>query len=157
MRRSWHNFSSHGFVLYARYPISMKYFLIRTLLVAWFGLLGTGISLAQSGNHLAPIGAALRSGSSRGLAQFLAPMVEVGFNGEKQGYNATQAELVVRDFFTKTAPSSFEFIHQGSSEQGIQYAVGRYVSRGTVYRVYLKLKPGKGSPVIDTLEFTKEE
>jgi hypothetical protein len=134
----------------------MKRFLIRTLLFTWFGLLATGVSYAQSSDNLKPIGGALRTGSSRELAQFLAPTVEVSFNADKQSYNATQAELVVRDFFTKSAPSSFEFVHQGASPEGIQYAVGRYVSRGGVYRVFIKLKPGKGTPVIDTLDFTKE-
>ena len=134
----------------------MKRFLIRTLLFAWFGLLAAGTSYAQTSDNLKPVGSALRSGSSRELAQFLAPTVEVGFNGDKQSYSATQAELVIRDFFTKSAPSNFEFVHKGASPEGIQYAMGRYTSRGGVYTVFIKLKPGKGAPVIDTLDFTKE-
>lgn len=134
----------------------MKRFLLRTLLLAWFGLLAGSTGFAQSPDNPAPIGAALRNGSSRELAQYLAPAVEVSFNGESQSYNATQAELVVRDFFTKSPPSSFEFIHQGASQEGIQYAMGRYTSRGAVYRVFIKLKPNKGPLMIDTLDFTKE-
>ena len=134
----------------------MKYFILRLVLAVWCGLLTTGISYAQLPDNLAPIGAALRHGSSRELAQYLAPSVEVGFSGQKENYNATQAELVVRDFFTKSAPSAFDFIHQGASPQGIQYAIGRYTGRGGVYRVYIKLKAGKGTPIIDTLDFTKE-
>ena len=119
-------------------------------------MLASSTGYAQLPDNLAPIGAALRHGSSRELAQFLAPSVEVSFSGQKENYNATQAELVVRDFFTKSAPTAFEFIHQGASAQGIQYAIGRYTSRGGVYRVYIKLKSGTGAPVIDTLDFTKE-
>lgn len=129
---------------------------MRTLLFVWLGLLVAGTGFAQAADNLTPVGSALRNGSSRELAQFLAPSVEIGFGGERQNYNATQAELVVRDFFTKSAPSSFDFIHQGQSGDGIQYAIGRYTSRTGVYRVFIKLKPGKGNPVIDTLEFTKE-
>lgn len=134
----------------------MKCFLLRSLLFAWFGLLAVNTGFAQSADNLTPVGSALRNGSSRELAQFLAPSVEVGFNGEKQSYNATQAELVVRDFLAKSPPSSFDFIHQGQSSEGIQYAIGRYTSRGGGYRVFIKLKAGKGLPVIDTLDFTKE-
>lgn len=134
----------------------MKQFLTRTLLFLWFGLLAAGTGYAQAADNLTPVGVALRNGSSRELAQFLAPTVEVGFNGERQNYNATQAELVVRDFFTKSAPSAFDFIHQGQSGEGVQYAIGRYTSQSGVYRVFIKLKPGKGNPVIDTLDFTKE-
>ncbi|WP_375418386.1 DUF4783 domain-containing protein [uncultured Hymenobacter sp.] len=134
----------------------MKRFLLRTLLLAWFGLLAGNAGFAQSPDNTAPIGAALRNGSSRELAQYLAPAVEVLFDGDSKSYSATQAELVVRDFFSKSPPSSFEFIHQGSSREGIQYAMGRYTSRGVSYRVYIKLQPGKATPMIDTLDFTKE-
>ena len=135
----------------------MKRTFIRALLLLWLAMLAAGTGFAQSTNNLAPIDAAMRDGSSHDLAQFLASTVEVGFNGDKQSYNATQAELVVRDFFAKNAPSGFELVHQGASGEGIQYAIGRYNSRGGPYRVYIKLKPGKGAPVVDTLDFTKEQ
>ena len=135
----------------------MKRFLLRTLLLAWFGLLAGSTGFAQSPDNPAPIAAALRNGSSRELAQYLAPAVEVSFDGDSKSYNATQAELVVRDFFAKSPPSGFEFVHQGSSREGIQYAMGRYTTRGVIYRVYIKLQPGKATPTIDTLDFTKEQ
>ena len=135
----------------------MKRNLFRTLLLSWLLLLGAGTARAQApADNLAAVRSALRSGSSRELAQYLAPTVEVGFDGDKQSYNATQAELVIKDFFTKNAPGSFEFIHQGESKEGIQYAIGRYAGRNGTYRVFVKLKPSRGAPVIDTLDFTKE-
>ena len=133
----------------------MKRYLIRTLLLGWLFLLGAGAAQAQADN-LGAVRAALRNGSSRELSQYFAATVEVGFEGDKQGYNSTQAELVLKDYFAKNAPSSFEFIHQGESQEHIQYAIGRYVGRTGTYRVYVKLKPSRGAPVIDTLEFTKE-
>jgi hypothetical protein len=133
----------------------MRRYFFRTLFIGWLFLLSAVAAHAQSDN-LAAVRSALRNGSSRELSQYLAPTVEVGFSGDKQSYSATQAELVMKDFFAKTAPSSFEFIHQGSSEGGIQYAIGRYSGRGGVYRVFVKLKPSRGTPLIDTLDFTKE-
>ena len=99
---------------------------------------------------------ALRNGSSRELSQYFAPIVEIGFGGDRQGYNSTQAELVMKDFFSKNSPSTFEFIHQGQSGEGIQYAIGRYTGRSGSFRVYVKLKPSRGAPLLDTLDFTKE-
>lgn len=135
----------------------MKSNFFRTLLLSWLLLLGAGAARSQApADNLAAVRSALRSGSSRELAQYLAPTVEVGFDGDKQSYNATQAEIVIKDFFTKNAPSSFEFIHQGESKEGIQYAIGRYVGGNGTYRVFVKLKPARGLPMIDTLDFTKE-
>lgn len=133
----------------------MKRYFFRTLFIGWLFLFGSAAAYAQADN-LTAVRSALRSGSSRELSQYLASTVEVGFDGDKQSYNATQAEIVMKDFFSKNAPSTFEFIHQGQSGEGIQYAVGRYTGRGGVYRVYVKLKPSRGAPLIDTLEFTKE-
>jgi hypothetical protein len=133
----------------------MKRYLFRTLLFGWLFMLGTVAAHAQTDN-LAAVRLALRNGSSRELAQYLAPTVKVGFSGDKQSYSSTQAELVMKDFFAKNAPSNFEYIHQGSSEGDIQYAIGRYTGRSGTYRVFVTLKPARGTPMIDTLEFTKE-
>jgi len=133
----------------------MKRSFFRNLFFGLLCLLGANVAQAQADN-LGPVRTALRNGSSRELSQYLAATVEVGFDGDKQGYNATQAEIVIKDFFAKNPPSSFEFIHQGESKEGIQYAIGRYVGRSGTYRVFVKLKPSRGAPVIDTLDFTKE-
>jgi hypothetical protein len=132
----------------------MKRYLIRTLFIGWLFLLGAVAAHAQSDN-LGAVRSALRNGSSRELSQYFAPTVEIGFDGDKKAYNATQAELVMKDFFSKNSPSTFEFIHQGQSGEGIQYAIGRYTGRGGTYRVFVKLKPSRGAPLVE-LDFTKE-
>jgi hypothetical protein len=133
----------------------MKRYLIRTLFIGCLFLLRAVAANAQSDN-LAAVRSALRNGSSRELSQYFAPIVEIGFDGDRKPYNATQAEIVMKDFFSKNSPSTFEFIHQGQSGEGIQYGIGRYTGRGGTYRVFVKLKPSRGAPLIDTLEFSKE-
>ena len=133
----------------------MKRYFVRTLFLGWLFLLAAGAAHAQS-DILGAVRSALRNGSSRELSQYFAPTIEIGFDGDRQSYNSTQAEIVMKDTFAKNAPSTFEFIHQGQSGEGIQYAIGRYTGRGATYRVFIKLKPSRGAPLIDTLEFTKE-
>jgi hypothetical protein len=133
----------------------MKRYFVRTLFLGWLFLLVAGAAHAQS-DPLGAVRSALRNGSSRELSQYFAPTVEIGFDGPQQNYNATQAELVMKDIFAKNSPSTFEFIHQGQSQEGIQYAIGRYTGRNGTYRLYIKLKPTRGTPLIDTLDFTKE-
>ena len=133
----------------------MKRYFVRTLFLGWLFLLVAGAAHAQT-DILGAVRSALRNGSSRELSQYFAPTIEIGFDGDKQSYNSTQAEIVMKDFFSKNSPSTFEFIHQGQSGEGIQYAIGRYSGRGGSYRVFVKLKPSRGAPLIDTLDFTKE-
>ena len=133
----------------------MKRYFVRTLFLGWLFFLIAGAAHAQSDN-LGTVRSALRNGSSRELSQYFAPSVEIGFDGDRKSYNSTQAEIVMKDIFAKNAPSTFEFIHQGQSQEGIQYAIGRYTGKSGTYRLYVKLKPSRGAPLIDTLDFTKE-
>ena len=133
----------------------MKLFFTKLILFCWLLIAGWAVQ-AQGSDQLVPVRSAIAGGSSRELAQYLAPSVEVGFDGDKQSYNATQTELVMRNFFAKNAPTSFEIVHQGASNDGIPYAVGRYVGRSGTYQVFIKLKANRPTPTIDTLDFTKE-
>ena len=134
----------------------MNRYSTRFFLFIWL-LLAVGLSSrAQGADQLSAVRAAIAGGSSRGLAQFLAPSVEVGFDGDKQSYNATQTELVMKNFFAKNPPASFDIVHQGASNDGIPYAVGHYVGKNGSYQIFIKLKPKQSTPTIDTLDFTKE-
>jgi hypothetical protein len=128
----------------------------KILFFSWL-LLSTGLAgRAQGADQLSAVRSAIANGSSHGLAQFLAPSVEVGFDGDQQSYNATQTELVLKNFFAKNPPASVDIVHQGASNDGIPYAIAHYVGRNGNYRVFIQLKPKQPSPTIDKLDFTKE-
>lgn len=134
----------------------MRTFFTRIVLCGWLVVATIAGAYAQGGDQLVPVRAAIANGSAHELAQYLAPSVEVGFDGDKQSYNATQTELVMKNFFAKNAPSKFEIVHQGASPEGIPYAIGRYTGRVGTYQVFIKLKANRPTPTIDTIDFTKE-
>lgn len=119
------------------------------------GVLGTGTANAQ-GDVPAEIKTAIRNGSSRDLARYFNNTIEIGLDGEKSSYSKTQAEFVLKSFFTKNTPTGFEFDHQGSSNQGQRYAIGTYNCKAGAYRVFVVVKQANGSYVIDTIDFTKK-
>lgn len=99
---------------------------------------------------------ALSEGNSRDLAQYFNTSVEIGINGSKSTYSQTQAEFVLRDFFSKQAPTGLDRLHNGSSDQGLTYEIMKYKYNGGSYRVMVYIKQFKGVNLIDTIEFTKE-
>ncbi|WP_019949265.1 DUF4783 domain-containing protein [Hymenobacter aerophilus] len=119
------------------------------------GLLLTVGVLAQA-DAFGPVRSAIRNSSARELAQLFAPSVELSFDSDKQNYSATQAEFVMKDFFAKHAPASFEFIHYGGSNEGTRYAVGRYTGKEAAYRMFVKMKSAGSTLKIASIEFTKE-
>ena len=99
---------------------------------------------------------ALKTGSSKELVRYFNDMVELSFDGEKSNYSKTQAEFVLKNFFKKHPPIDFQYIHQGSSKEGLKYAIGTYSYNGGSFRVYILIKQFNGSYLIDTLDFSKE-
>jgi hypothetical protein len=99
---------------------------------------------------------ALKAGSSRELAKYFNDIVVLNFDGEESSYSKTQAEFVLRDFFKKYPATEFQYIHQGSSKEGLMYMIGKYDYNGGSYRVLIYIKQFKGSYFIDTLGFSKE-
>lgn len=99
---------------------------------------------------------ALKTANAKQLAVNFNDMVELGFDGQKQAYSKTQAEFVIKDFFKKYPVTDFEYLHQGSSKEGMKYIIGKYKHAGGSFRVYMLIKQFKGKYLIDTLDFTAE-
>jgi hypothetical protein len=98
----------------------------------------------------------LKNGSAKELSRHFSDIVELSFDGAKATYSKTQAEFVLKDFFRKYPPANFDYIHQGSSKEGLKYAIGKYSFNGGNFRVYMLIKKINGNYIIDTLEFSKE-
>ncbi|WP_462253971.1 DUF4783 domain-containing protein [Ekhidna sp.] len=101
------------------------------------------------------IGTALKAGSSKELIKFCNQTVEIKINGESSNYSKAQAEVVLRDFFSKNPPTNFTYIHQGAS-QGLKYTIGRYTHDNGAYRVVMFIKKIDDKYLIDTLNFSQE-
>lgn len=132
----------------------MKRIVLQLCAILWFTLLTIGVQ--AQGESLGAVRGAIRNGSARELAQHFGPTVELAFDGDKQSYSATQAEFVMKDFFAKNAPASFDYDHQKTSAESIQYAAGKYVGKTGSYQVFVQMRAMEGALVIDSINFTKE-
>ena len=102
------------------------------------------------------IGTALKSGSSKELIKYCNNNVEIKIDGESSNYSQAQAEVVLKDFFTRNPAKNFNYIHQGSSPEGLKYNIGRYAHGKGTYRVVMFIKKIGDKYLIDTLNFSKE-
>lgn len=114
--------------------------------------MGAGQAFAQS-DAMGGVAAAIKAGSSRDLARYFGNKVEVSIDGDNASYSQSQAEMVIRNFFSKNPPAGFGFDHQGGSENGQQYALGKYNHKGGRYNVVVKGKKVGNTFKIDTIEF----
>lgn len=100
--------------------------------------------------------ASLKTGSSKELVKNFNNMVELNFDGEKSSYSRTQAEFVLKDFFKKYPPTDFEYIHQGASQQGLTYVIGKYTFDGGSFRVLMYIKKINEAYWVDLMDFSRE-
>ncbi|MCU0449762.1 MAG: DUF4783 domain-containing protein [Bernardetiaceae bacterium] len=112
---------------------------------------------------------ALRAGNSRDLTRNFNNLVELKIDNALQSassantnYSKTHAEYVLKDFFKENPPQSFEYIHEGTSKEGMKYTIGRFKvldknSKMKTYRVFMKLKLYGDTYLIDHIDFSIEE
>lgn len=99
---------------------------------------------------------AIKTGNSKDLSKYFNDLVDLGFDGEKASYSKAQAEFVLKDFFKKYPPQDFQYVHKGSSKEGLTYTIGNYIYNGGSFRVLIYIKQFKGNFLIDYLDFSKE-
>jgi len=98
----------------------------------------------------------LKTGSSKELSKYLGEMIALKIDGQQSNYSRTQAEYVLKDFFRQYPPTDFQYVHQGASEGGLKYAIGRYSYDNGSFRVVLRSKKFDSGYKVSSLDFTKE-
>ncbi len=119
-------------------------------------LLFWSLSSFAQGDIINEVKEAIKTGSSKEIAQYLHPQVDLTINGEMGNYSKTQAEFVLREFFKENPPSSFTIVHQGSSKGGLPYAIGQYLSNNQTYRVWMRIKNLDDRYLVHEISFIKE-
>jgi len=131
--------------------IAIKFFLI--VLVSSFSLT---LTHAQDKSLFADVRSALKAGSSKELSQHFHDNVELNIKGETGNYSNVHAEIYLKEFFKKHEPISFEYAHQGSSNEGLKYAIGNYVHSEGTYLVLIRAKKIDGKEKIYIIDFSEE-
>ena len=127
-------------------------------LILFLGTITFTVSPAAFGQSevINNVRSAIKAGSSKELSKYLGDMISLEIEGVQSNYSKTQAEYVLKDFFKKYPPNDFQYVHQGASEGGLKYAIGRYSYDGGSFRVVLRSKNIDGTYKVSSLDFTKE-
>lgn len=102
------------------------------------------------------VATAIKSGNAKELAAMFDNSIEITILESEQTYSKAQAEQVVKDFFLKNPPKTFEVIHRGSSNEGSKYGIGTLTASGKTFRVYFLVKQKGQVSLIQELRFEKE-
>lgn len=95
--------------------------------------------------------AALKTGNHKALAELFAKSIDLTVKSENDVFSQSQAEQVLKKFFSNNKVSSYKTLHNGESRQGIKYAVGELETSSGKYRVTIHIKEINGETVIHQL------
>jgi Domain of unknown function (DUF4783) len=106
------------------------------LLCLAFVIMSSANSLSEIPSQITT---ALSSGNASLLAEYFNSNIELTLFDKEDIYSKTQAEMILRDFFTKNKPTQFKVLHQGGKENS-KYAIGSLVCGSVSYRVTFLIK-----------------
>ncbi len=105
---------------------------------------------------LEKIALAIESGNANKLSQYFDNSVEITILKEEEVYSQSQAKMVLKNFFDKHEPSSFDIIHKGSSNKGSEYCIGTLVANDRSFRTYIYVKQKGESFRIQEIRFEED-
>ncbi|MBD1397367.1 DUF4783 domain-containing protein [Pontibacter sp. JH31] len=122
-------------------------------------LLSVGQAAAQK-DVFDGVETALRVGSAKDLARHFDSKVSLSFADEKStDYSKTQAEFVMKNFFSKYPPTGFAYNFPTPSEsvkKDKRYVIGTYTHRNGSYTVLIRVKDTGGKFLIHSIDFIKD-
>lgn len=98
---------------------------------------------------------AISSGNSNTLASFFFTTIELSIPDAQGSYSKAQAELLMKNFFSKHSPKSFSIINEGlSGGEKSRFVIGTYATeKGESFRVYYLIKEISGRQQLTILKF----
>lgn len=114
------------------------------------------ITIYKQDDIITVIADAIKKGNSTDVAKYFNTTIDLAIPNNEGTFSKTQAELILKDFFTKNPPKTFTVNHNGSSNDGSLYAIGTYTADSGSYRTYFLLKKSGTNYLIQKLEFESE-
>ncbi len=96
--------------------------------------------------------AAMKTGNSADIARFFDNTVEINMPEKSNSYSKSQAELVLKDFFSSNMVKYFEVIHKGENS-GSQYCIGTLVTKTGSFRTTIFMKQKGDKQLLQEITF----
>jgi len=133
---------------------STQMFMIMRKMLFLLLLVYSGTAVAQ--DIFAPMKAAIKAGNIEQLSKHFNQNLDVNIEGNLNSFSKTQAVFAIGEFFKTHPPTDFTIVHKGSSQGGLQFAIGKYLSNKASYSVLIRVKETGEVRLIHEISFVKE-
>jgi hypothetical protein len=130
----------------------MKEQYFKRLILIFFAVISFSLEVDAQNPITADVTNAIKAGNSKDLAKYFYSSVDLTVPGNDGTFSKSQAELIIKDFFSKNPPKSFNINHEGTSGDGSQFSIGTY-SSATSFRTYFLIKKFSDTYYIQQIQF----
>ncbi|MFT3825727.1 MAG: DUF4783 domain-containing protein [Chitinophagaceae bacterium] len=95
---------------------------------------------------------AMKSGNASQLSKYFDARVDISLPGKNDNYSKSQAEMILKDFFSTNEVKSFQVKHKGE-QSGSQFCIGVLQTRNGNYRTKFFMKQKGETQVVQELVF----
>lgn len=99
----------------------------------------------------------IRGGNVSGMAKYLDKIVAITINNNQASYSSSQAEIILKDFFSKNAVKEFNVNQGRNTGNNSQYAIGELITSTGSYQLYVVIKLNQDLFLIKEMRFEKIE
>jgi len=129
----------------------MKITAILTIFLCFFSTISFTNDIVEN------IALAIRSGNAKELSKNFNANIDLNIPGNEGVFSVSQAEMIIKEFFSKNPPKSFSVLHQGTSKDGARYFIGNLITDEKTFRTYFYMKKKSDRYYIHELSFSIEK
>lgn len=95
---------------------------------------------------------AIKSGDAAAVAKHFDNTVEITMPDKSNNYSRSQAEMVLKDFFSTNGVKDFQVKHKGENA-GSQYCIGTLVTKNGSFRTTVFMKQKNDKQLLQEIRF----
>ena len=99
--------------------------------------------------------AGLKSGNASQIARYFDNTVEITLPAKSNSYSKSQAEVILKDFFSNNVVKSFKPLHKGDNG-GSQFCIGTLQTNTASYRTTIYMKQKGDKQVLQEIRFENQ-
>lgn len=94
------------------------------------------------------IASAIRSGNPKNISKYFIENIDLKVIEQEDVYSKQQAEMILKDFFSKHTVKAFAIAHKSEAKNGSQYVIGTLDTSNGKFRTYFLIKTTGASTLI---------
>lgn len=117
----------------------------------------TGFIQSDINTTVSEINSALKTGNVSKIISYLSNPVDLTLPSADDSYSKSQAEVILKKFFSQNKVKSYSQKQTGKSVDGSVFIIGTYATTGgKTFRSYILIKSTGGKNLIQFIEFEEE-